>query len=247
MLTENQTKLKELIKQSKHIVFLTGAGISKPSGIPDIRGADGLSKRQANDIKYGATYEEIVSHSYFMMETAKFYRYYFNEMIYLDAKPNKAHLAIARLGDKATVVTQNIDALHTRAGSKDVIEVHGSTYKNRCLGCHQFYTLDEIIKLRDENGVPKCPKCGKVIKPEVVLFEEPLNEGDIDAAVNAMMHADLLIVIGSSLVVNPAASLPFYYPGKNFVIINKEPTPLDARASIIIREPVESFIDEVID
>lgn len=239
-------ELQKLIKEAKHIVFLTGAGISKPSGIPDIRGADGLSKREANNIKYGATYEEIVSHSYFMMETAKFYKYYFNEMIYKDAKPNKAHLAIAKLGDKATVVTQNIDALHTRAGSKDVIEIHGSTYKNRCLGCNQFYTLDELYELLDESGVPRCKKCGKVIKPEVVLFEEPLKEEDINAAVNAMMHADLLIIIGSSLVVNPAASLPYYYRGNNLVIINKEPTPLDSRATLIIRDPVEDFIDKII-
>lgn len=246
MLNENQIKLKEMIKKAKHIVFLTGAGISKPSGIPDIRGKDGLSKRMENDKKYGACYEEIVSHSYFMMETAKFYKYYFNEMIYLDAKPNKAHLAIAKLGDKATVITQNIDALHTRAGSKGVIEVHGSTYKNHCLNCGQFFTLDEIIKLRDKSGVPKCPKCGGVIKPDVVLFEEPLSEDDLNAAVKAMMGADLLIIIGSSLVVNPAASLPYYYRGKDMVIINKERTPLDSRATLIIRDPVETFIDQVI-
>jgi len=239
-------ELKELIAHAHNIVFLTGAGISKASGIPDIRGSEGLAKRKDNEIKYGASYEEIVSHSYFMMETSKFFTYYFNEMIFVDAKPNKTHLAIARLNDRVTVITQNIDGLHSKAGSKDVIELHGSTDKNHCLKCHEFFTLDQALKLRDKNGVPKCPKCGGIIKPEVVLFEEPLNEEDLSLAVDKISKADLLIVIGSSLVVNPAASLPFYFYGKNMVIINKDKTPLDSRANLLIRDNVEDFIDKVI-
>lgn len=240
-------KLKEMIKEANNIVFLTGAGISKASGIPDIRGKDGLAKREDNEKKYSASYEEIVSHEYFLYRTEEFFRYYFNEMIYKNAKPNKTHLAIARLNNKATVITQNIDALHTRAGSKNVIEVHGSTYKNHCLGCHAFYTLDEVYKLRNKKGVPICPKCGKIIKPDVVLFNEPLNSDDLSMAINKISVADLLIIIGSSLVVNPAASLPYYFTGRHIVIINKDETPLDSRADLVIHDNVEDFIDQVID
>ncbi len=243
----DQTKIEELrklIKQSKRIVFLTGAGISKASGIPDIRGKDGLLKRDANNIKYGATYEEIVSHEYFMMNTKKFYEYYFNEMIF-DAKPNNAHKAIARLNDKAIVITQNIDRLHTLAGSKNVIEIHGSTQRNFCLNCHSFFDLKSILKL----GVPpKCPKCGGFIKPDVVLFNEPLNEDNLSQAMEAVSRADLMICIGTSLVVNPAASLPYYFNGNNgLVIINKDETPLDYKAKILIHDDINSFIDKVID
>lgn len=244
MKNEEIEKLRKLIKEAKHIVFLTGAGISKPSGIPDIRGQEGLSKREANNKKYGATYEEIVSHEYFMYETEKFYKYYFNEMIFKDAKPNVAHLALARLNDKAVVVTQNIDGLHTLGGSKDVIEIHSSVNKNRCLNCHEFYDLKDMLKLAP---FPRCPKCGGIIKPEVVLFNESLNEDDLGRAVSEMQRADLLICIGTSLVVNPAASLPYYFLGRNMIIINKDPTPLDSRASMVIREDVASFIDQVID
>ena len=237
-------ELRNLIKESKKIVFLTGAGISKASGIPDIRGNDGLAKREENNKKYGATYEEIVSHTYFLMETEKFYQYYFDQMIFKDAKPNKTHKAIARLNDKATVITQNIDGLHTMAGSKNVIELHGSVNRNFCMECHAKYTLVDILK---NSGVPRCPVCGGIIKPDVVLFEEPLNQEDIELAVNKILEADLLIVIGSSLAVNPAASLTYYFRGKNFVIINKDETPLDLRASLVIHDNVENFIDKIID
>lgn len=236
--------LKQWIKDAKQIVFLTGAGISKPSGIPDIRGKDGLSKREANNKKYGATYEEIVSHSYFMNETEKFYKYYFNEMIFKDAKPNKAHLALSRLNDKSAIITQNIDGLHELAGSKNIIEIHGSVNKNRCLNCNSFFNLKDMLKLAP---YPKCPKCGGIIKPEVVLFEEPLNEGDLNASILAMQNADLLICIGTSLVVNPAASLPYYFRGKHMVIINKDSTPLDSNADLLIHDDVSTFIDLVID
>lgn len=237
-------ELRSLIKESKRIVFLTGAGISKASGIPDIRGSDGLLKRDANNLKYGATYEEIVSHVYFMLNTKKFFEYYFNEMIFNKAKPNNAHKAIARLNDKAIVITQNIDGLHSLAGSKNVIEIHGSTQRNYCLNCHSFYSLNDILKF----GVPpRCPKCGGFIKPDVVLFNEPLNEDNLNQAVEAIMRADLLICIGTSLVVNPAASLPYYFNGKALVIINKDKTPLDSKARILINEDVNSFIDKVIE
>lgn len=237
-------KLKQFIKDAKHIVFLTGAGISKPSGIPDIRGNDGLAKRESNNKKYGATYEEIVSHEYFMYETEKFYKYYFNEMIFKDAKPNAAHLAIARLNNKATVITQNIDGLHTLAGSKNVIEIHGSVNKNRCLNCNEFFDLNSMLKLAP---FPKCPKCGGIIKPEVVLFSEPLNEQDLEDSLAAVSSADLMICIGSSLVVNPAASLPYYFNGANLVIINKDPTPYDDRANIVIHDDIINFIDFIIE
>lgn len=236
--------LRNWIKNSTHIVFLTGAGISKASGIPDIRGKEGLSKREENDKKYGASYEEIVSHEYFMNNTEKFFKYYFDQMIYKNALPNRAHKAIARLDSKSCVITQNIDGLHTLAGSKNVIELHGSVCRNKCLNCGANYTLDEMLKF---NGIPKCKKCGGYIKPEVVLFGESLNEDDLTEAVQEIGKADLLIVIGSSLVVNPAASLPFYFYGSHMVIINKDETPLDSRANMVIREDVESFIDLVID
>jgi len=241
---EKIEQLKNWIKESNHIVFLTGAGISKASGIPDIRGNDGLLKRDTNNIKYGATYEEIVSHEYFMEHTDKFYKYYFNEMIFKDAKPNKTHKALARLNSKAVVITQNIDGLHSLAGSKIVIELHGSVNRNYCLNCHSNFSLQEMLQF---NGVPKCPKCGGIIKPDVVLFSEPLNEDDLSSAINEIGKADLLIVIGSSLVVNPAASLPFYFYGRHMVIINKDKTPLDSRADLLIHDEVETFIDQVID
>ncbi len=244
MKTEEIERLRKLIKEAKRIVFLTGAGISKASGIPDIRGKDGLSKRESNNKKYGATYEEIVSHEYFAFETEKFYKYYFNEMIFKDAKPNAAHRALARLNDKAVVITQNIDGLHTMAGSKNVIEIHGSVNKNRCLNCNEFFDLKDMLKLAP---YPRCPKCGGVIKPEVVLFNEPLNEDDLTSAINEVQKCDLLICIGTSLIVNPAASLPYYFLGKNLIIINKDETPLDNKASMVIHEDVISFIDQIID
>lgn len=245
MIDQKQIKeLKDLIKSAKNIVFLTGAGISTPSGIPDIRSNDGLAKSVALERKYGYSYEEIVSHSFFMMKTEEFYRYYKEQMIYKDAKPNEAHKFIKDLekDHNVTIITQNIDGLHHVAGSKNIIEFHGTVQRNICMNCGEVYGLDIVL---NSNGVPHCPHCGGIIKPDVVLFEEPIDRDCIYGSLNALANADALIVIGSSLRVNPAAALCYEYQGNNLVIINKDPTPYDSRARIVINDNIIEVIKEL--
>ena len=235
-------ELKELIDGSDNIVFLGGAGVSTESGIPDFRSADGLYNTK---IKYGSSPEEIISHSYFMKNTKTFYEYYFENMVYPEAKPNIAHFALAKLeemGKLKAVVTQNIDNLHQLAGSKNVLELHGSVYRNYCMDCGKFFPLKDII---DCEGVPKC-ECGGTIKPDVVLYEEPLDNSVWNKAYKAISEADVLIVGGTSLVVYPAASLVSAYRGDKLVLINKGETTYDSLAKLAIHDSIGRVFSAVV-
>ena len=218
-------KLKNAINKSKKIVFFTGAGMSTASGIPDFRSATGLYRNV-----YRA--EEMLSHSFFVRDPKLFYEFYKDKMIYPDALPNYAHSFMANLekDKEVTVITQNIDGLHQLAGSKNVIELHGTVLKNHCTKCHKFYTLADIM---NKPGIPYC-ECGGIIKPDVVLYEESLNENDINRAIQAIYEADLLAVCGTSLVVYPAASFVRYFKGETLAIINRDPTSFDSNCDIVI-------------
>ena len=232
---------KKLIDEAKYIVVITGAGISTPSGIPDIRSANGAANNKDLIKKYKYGYETIVSHSFFMSNTEEFYRYYKEQMIFKNATPNIAHKFLASLesSHKVTVITQNIDGLHIKAGSSDVVEFHGSVLRNRCLECGKSFSLDYVMN----NGlVPHCDSCGGVIKPDVVLFEEGIDEFAISHSLYALSKADLLIVVGSSLNVYPAAGLIRYFNGTNSILINKDPTPMDYLFKIIINDDIINVI-----
>ena len=232
-------KLKEIIEKSNHIVFFGGAGVSTESGVPDFRSENGLYQAKS---KYGYTPEEMLSRTFFMNHLETFYDYYKNNLIYRDVKPNKAHLALAELerqGKLLAIVTQNIDGLHQLAGSKKVYELHGSVLRNTCMQCGAKYDLDDIMEeARCEKGVPKCEKCGHTIKPDVVLYEECLDDECIDGAVRAIASADTLIVGGTSLVVYPAAGLIQYFQGDHLVLINKSETPYDKKADLVIHDAI---------
>lgn len=236
---EQKIKLKELIGQSSNIVFFGGAGVSTESGVPDFRSENGLYKAQQ---EYGHSPETMLSHSFYMRETDTFYDYYKSNLIYRDVLPNRAHLALAKLeemGKLKAIVTQNIDGLHQLAGSRNVYELHGSVQKNRCTKCRAFYDLDYIMEGAHCKGlVPVCEKCGAVVKPEVVLYEEALDQACIEGAVEAIAQADLLIVGGTSLVVYPAAGLLQYFRGGSLVLINKSSTQYDRRADLVIHESI---------
>ena len=237
-------ELQKLIDNAKHIVVITGAGISTASGIPDIRSANGAANNKDLIKKYKYGYETIVSHSFFMARTDEFYRYYKEQMIFKDAKPNIAHKYLAKLEQRkdVTIITQNIDGLHTVAGSRNVIEFHGSTQRNTCMDCGEHYSLEYVMS---HEGIPRCEKCGGIIKPDVVLFEEGIDYQAIHDSVHATERADLLIVIGSSLVVYPAAGIPNYFHGENIVIINRDPTPLDDYAKIVIRDDIRKVFEQL--
>lgn len=222
-------ELQSIIDQAKHIVFFTGAGVSTGSGIPDFRSQDGLYNMQ-----YDLPPEEIISHHYFEENPEEFYRFYKNKMLYLDAKPNIVHTFIAACEQKRKslgVVTQNIDGLHQAAGSKKVYEIHGSVLRNYCEDCHKFFPATYI---KNSQGVPRCDRCGGIIKPDVVLYEEGLSEAVLSGAIAAIQSADVLIVLGTSLVVYPAAGLLRYFGGKHLVLINKDATPYDNAADLVI-------------
>ncbi len=238
-------ELQKLIDNANHIVVITGAGISTASGIPDIRSVNGAANNKDLIKKYKYGYETIVSHTFFMNRTEEFYAYYKEQMIFKDAKPNVTHKYLAKLEQRkdVTIITQNIDGLHTVAGSKNVIEFHGSTQRNTCLDCGEKYTLDYVLS---QKGVPHCEKCEGIIKPDVVLFEEGIDYEAIHESVRATEIADLLIVIGSSLVVYPAAGIPNYFHGDNIVIINRDPTPLDGYAKIVIHDDIKEVFSKLI-
>ncbi len=224
--------LQEIIDDSKNIVFFGGAGVSTESGIPDFRSVDGLYNQ-----KYDYPPETILSHTFFMNKTEEFYKFYRDKMIIRGAKPNKAHITLARLEEKGTlkaVITQNIDGLHQAAGSKNVIELHGSTLRNYCMDCGRFYGLDFVAA---SEGVPRC-ECGGIVKPDVVLYEEMLDDSAIRSAVSYISKADTLIVGGTSLNVYPAAGFVNYFGGRHLVIINKASTPADSRAELVINAPI---------
>lgn len=232
-------ELKKILEESKRIVFFGGAGVSTESGVPDFRSENGLYKARQ---EFGYSPEQMLSGSFFRSRTDTFFDYYKNNLIYGDAKPNRAHLALARLEEEGrllAVVTQNIDGLHQMAGSRKVYELHGSVLRNHCMDCGQFYDLDYIMDPGNCRGwTPKCKKCGATVKPDVVLYEECLDDGCINGAVTAIVDADTLIVGGTSLVVYPAAGLIQYFRGKNLVLINKSETQYDSRAGLVIHQAI---------
>ena len=233
-MVEKIKKLQELIDSSNHIVFFGGAGVSTESGIKDFRSKDGLYNLHS---KYGTSYEEMLSHTYFFRHTETFYEFYREFMINTSAKPNAAHKFLAELEKKkhVTVVTQNIDGLHQMAGSKNVLELHGSIHRNTCLDCYEKYSLEDILKM---DTVPKCPRCGGLIKPDVTLYEESLDMDVLNEAVYQIAHADLMIIAGTSLRVYPASGLIHYYNGKHLVVINKEPLDVRSNDLLEINAPV---------
>lgn len=223
-------QFKQLVNESENIVFFGGAGVSTESGIPDFRSKDGLYNQQ-----YKYPPETILSHTFFMNQTDEFYKFYKAKMNSLKYKPNITHIKLAELesqGKLKAVITQNIDGLHQKAGSKIVYELHGSVLRNYCMNCNKFYDAEYVF---NSNGTPKC-NCGGIIKPNVVLYEEGLNEDTIMKSVYAIQNADLLIVAGTSLTVQPASGLINYFRGKNLVLINRDSTPYDNKADLVINE-----------
>ena len=221
-------KLKNFIQVSENIVFFGGAGVSTESGIPDFRSRDGLY-----NIQYKYPPETILSRSFFMSNTSEFFRFYRNKLIYKEAKPNPAHFALAKLeeiGKLKAVITQNIDGLHSAAGSKNVIELHGSLHRNYCMDCKKTYSLDTMLQAED---IPLC-LCGGVIRPDVVLFEEALDVSVMQNAVSSILNADMLLIGGTSLMVYPAAAFIDYYKGNKLVLINMTSTPHDFKADLVI-------------
>lgn len=238
---EGKEQLKQWIDSCDNIVFFGGAGVSTESGIPDFRSVDGLYNQQ-----YDYPPETIISHSFYKRNTPEFYRFYKNRMLYTDAKPNKAHQALARLeeqGKLKAVITQNIDGLHQAAGSKEVLELHGSVHRNYCTRCGKFYGLDYVV---NAECVPQC-SCGGVIKPDVVLYEEGLDQETLQKAVYYISHADMLIIGGTSLTVYPAAGLIDYYRKNRLVLINKSVTPMDSRADLVISGSIGEILGAVVD
>lgn len=232
--------LQQIIDDSRNIVFFGGAGVSTESGIPDFRSVDGLYNQ-----KYDYPPEEILSHSFFCSHTDYFYDFYRDKLICTEAKPNSAHIKLAELEDAgklSAVVTQNIDGLHQKAGSKTVYELHGSTLRNYCTKCGKFY---DVSYIENSEGVPKCSECGGLIKPDVVLYEEGLEDKTVNGAVKAISNADCLIVAGTSLTVYPAAGFIRYFRGKHFVLINRDRTPVDSSADLVIYDSVGKVLSEI--
>ncbi len=232
-------QLRAMVAESNYIVFFGGAGVSTESGIPDFRSVDGLYNQ-----KYPVPPETMLSHSYYESHTEEFYRFYRDKMIAADAQPNKAHLWLAaqeKAGKLKAVITQNIDGLHQKAGSEEVLELHGSVWRNYCRRCHAFYGLDAIT---ESEGVPRCT-CGGVIKPDVVLYEEGLDEDVLNRAVHHLRKADMLIIGGTSLAVYPAAGLIHYFRGKHVVVINKGATARDVGASLTIDGAIGEVLGQI--
>lgn len=233
-------ELRKIVDESDNIVFFGGAGVSTESGIPDFRSVDGL---------YNQTYkyppETIISHSFYRSNPEEFYRFYKDKMIFADAKPNKAHMKLAELeqqGKLKSVITQNIDGLHQMAGSKNVIELHGSVHRNYCEKCHKFYDLEYIVK---SEGVPRCQECGGIVKPDVVLYEEALDDENMSRALDYISQADTLIIGGTSLVVYPAAGLIRYFRGRKLVVINMSPTQSDRNADLLIADKIGDVLGSI--
>lgn len=234
-----QEELKQIIEKGRRIVFFGGAGVSTESGLPDFRSEQGLYQAKQ---EYGYSPEEMLSHSFFMKDKELFFKYYKENLIWQEALPNDAHLALARLereGKLRAVVTQNIDGLHQMAGSRTVLELHGSVQRNYCMECGQFYDLDYILeKDHCEGYIPRCKKCGGVVKPDVVLYEEALSDTVLKESIRMIAEADVLIVGGTSLVVYPAAGLIDYFNGDRLVLINRQPTACDNRADLVLHDSI---------
>jgi len=251
---EKINELKRIIESSDNIVFFGGAGVSTESGIPDFRSESGLYQA-LND--YGRPAEELICRPFFDRKPEIFFDYYKKNLIYPEAKPNEAHYALARLerqGKVKAIVTQNIDGLHQQAGSKNVLELHGSVLRNNCMQCGTVYDLHYILDPRNcldgdghETMIPMCSKCGGIVKPDVVLYQESLNEQTLSNAVAAIENADTLIVGGTSLVVYPAAGLINYFKGKHLILINKSTTQYDGRADLVINDAIGSIFAALLD
>ncbi|MGC6176478.1 NAD-dependent protein deacylase [Lacrimispora sp. 38-1] len=240
---KEQSLLKNWINESCNIVFFGGAGVSTESSIPDFRGVDGLYHQE-----YQYPPETIISRSFYRSNPGEFYRFYKNKMLFPDAKPNPAHLALAKLeelGKLKAVITQNIDGLHQEAGSKNVLELHGSVRRNHCTRCMKLFTLEELLSSMGEDGVPRC-SCSGLIKPDVVLYEESLDEDVLSRSVAYISQADMLIVGGTSLTVYPAAGLIDYYRGNKMVLINKTVTPMDDKADLVISGSIGKVLREAV-
>ena len=240
IMKERVDLLEQWIRESDNVVFFGGAGVSTESGIPDFRSVDGLYNQQ-----YDYPPETILSHSFFMRNPEEFYRFYKNKMLCLDAKPNMAHKKLAELekaGKLKAVITQNIDGLHQAPGSKTVYELHGSIMRNYCMNCHEFYDAEYV---KSSDGIPRCEKCGGIIKPDVVLYEEGLDSATIQGAVNAISQADMLIIGGTSLVVYPAAGFIDYFNGKYLAVINKSETGRAVRSNLTISAPIGEVMEKI--
>lgn len=232
-------KIEQLVKNAKNIVVFSGAGFSTESNIPDFRSDTGIYRKKI----YPYPCEVMISHDFFMHDTKQFYEFYRNEMVYENAKPNKGHKAIAKLeklGKLKAVITQNIDGLHQLAGNTKVYELHGSIHRNYCMNCHTFYGLDTITNSSD---IPICEHCGGIIKPDVVLYQEGLDQNVVNGALSALEEADLLIIAGTSLVVYPAAGFIHYYRGKDIIVINHDATQADEKASVVSRDNIGEVLD----
>lgn len=241
--SEAASEIARRVERHNRIVFFGGAGVSTASGIPDFRSVDGLYHQ-----KFAYPPETMLSHDFFETHTAEFYEFYRTKMIALGAKPNRAHLKLAELeraGKLAAVVTQNIDGLHQAAGSKNVLELHGSVHRNICQRCRHVYSAEWIMarEHEDERGVPICPECGGPIKPDVVLYGEGLDNQVVSDAILAIREADMLIVGGTSLVVYPAAGLIDYFLGQELVVVNRDPIPVSSRASVIVQADIAKAFD----
>ena len=233
-------ELKSIVQEHDNIVFFGGAGVSTESGIPDFRSVDGLYHQQ-----YDYPPETILSHSFYRQNPGEFYRFYRSKMLFLDAKPNAAHQKLARLeqeGKLRAVITQNIDGLHQAAGSRTVLELHGSVLRNYCENCGKFH---DVSYIRDSSGVPKCRSCGGPVKPDVVLYEESLNQDTLKTAIDYITRAQVLIIGGTSLAVYPAASLIDYFSGDKLVVINKAPTPRDSHADLLLQAPIGEVFSQL--
>ena len=233
-------RLKEIVDGTDNLVFFGGAGVSTESGIPDFRSVDGLY-----NMKYKYPPEQIVSHSFFVHRTEEFYEFYKDRMLALDVMPNAAHYKLAELekqGKCKAVVTQNIDGLHQKAGSKNVLELHGSVLRNYCTKCHKFFDAHYI---KDSQGIPYCDECGGFIKPDVVLYEEGLDNDTVTRAVQAIRNADVLIIGGTSLVVYPAAGMIDYFRGSHLILINRSSTPRDSQADLIINDSIGEVLSQI--
>lgn len=239
-MTDEMKRLQEIINESSNIVFFGGAGVSTESGIPDFRSVDGLYH-----MKYDYPPETIISHSFFMRKPEEFYRFYKDKMLCPDAQPNAAHRKLAELeqaGKLKAVITQNIDGLHQKAGSRTVLELHGSVLRNYCTGCGKFYDAEYI---RNADGIPKCEACGRTVKPDVVLYEEGLDQQTIRDSISFISQADTLIIGGTSLVVYPAAGLIDYFRGKHLVVINRSTTPRDGAADLVVQGSIGEVLGQI--
>ncbi len=243
-LDEKILRLKKIVEESNNIVFFGGAGVSTESGIPDFRSANGIYNQ---DLGRTVSPEEMISHTFYRKHPEDFFEFYRDKLIYENAEPNDCHKALAELerqGKVKAVVTQNIDGLHQKTGSKTVWELHGSTLRNYCENCHAYYGLDKVL---ESKGIPICDRCGGTVKPDVVLYEEGLDDDVINGAVRAISNADTLIVGGTTLIVYPAAGLINYFRGKHIVLINMSATGADSTADLVIREPIGSVFRQLMD